>query len=151
MDGSMPYKELYISSIMLLGSSSLFLAGFQGISFWHQQKYMKYSNMLFIGINGFMRVLNDRKDNLDNARKQFESNSLKESLHGLDKDGDYTASLDNSKKELDKLFDIYERSFKEAHMIVFFDYALIPLVVTYILGVIFISIYILLFMSNYVK
>jgi hypothetical protein len=110
-DGSMPNKNLYMLSIILLGFSSLLLAGLQGISFWYQHKNIRYYTIIITNLNSYMRGLNNLKTNLYNALNQLDSNSLQESLQSLDKSDDSIINLEIRNKDLNKLFDKFEKSY----------------------------------------
>jgi hypothetical protein len=137
-------------SSILLGFSSILLAGLQGISFWYQHKNIRFSTILITDLNNYMRGLTNYKINLYNALNRLDSNSLQESLQSLGKSDEFIIDLEMSNKNLDKSFDKFEKSFKDSYTVLSSEHIIIPSVIIFMLGIILISLYILLFMNDYV-
>jgi hypothetical protein len=149
-DKSMPNKNLYISAIILLGFSSLILAGIQGISYWYQHKNTKYAHKYIMNFSSLLRDLCNHRNELNNALEELDSRSIEELQRILSESRDYSKSLILAIDNLNKLFDPFEKSYSESSQIGYSEHIIILPVIIYIFGIIAFSIYIILYLINYI-
>jgi hypothetical protein len=145
----MPYKNLYVSSIICVGLSSILLAYILGRLYWSKYMVAQAMGLYFFNLKTNERYFERFKEKMDMIKEQIELAKLPELARSLN---DFNADMPEFVKKmerLDTLFDIYAKKFLILYRTLNGMRILLGPLVAYILGIVLISIYIIFFMYNY--
>lgn len=153
----MPYKYIYILSIIFLGLSSILLAIIQCISYWTQHKFTKRYDIHRLQYDTFLEKFGEYAEDWNKMVKGIESSSKSENMldilmkskNDLTDLGNQRHPLIGGLKKCDESLEYLMDSYYKITKLSFSEYILIFPVILYILGIVSVSAYIILFIYKY--
>lgn len=151
-DGSMPYKIIYALSIGFVGFSSVWLTKLQAEFLRYQHKNTKNYNLLVNNTENIIKYVENTNQYIDNIIEKidsqlFDPKSSNDVLNDLDKRQKHYEDIQT---RLEKSLDSFIESNKKSVNVAFSENNIIPPLILYMVGVFCFSLYIMIFMRNYV-